>query len=121
MARHPVSGGRIAQALDDITGRTWRRWHGLRYVCPSLEKLKEMRDELLDHVAARTVEDSVLGDEQSRLALTAAECSLGVLSVESAPSRMTRSRTSSDIGGRPGGRSGGEGRVSLVCGVRFEI
>ncbi|MGW2330382.1 immunity 49 family protein [Streptomyces sp. NPDC001700] len=82
VARHPVSGGRVAQALDDVTGRTRRRWHGLRYDCPSPEKLMEMRDELLDHVAARTVEDSVLGDEQSRLALrTAAECSLGVLSV----------------------------------------
>ncbi len=40
-----------------------------------------MHDELLDHIAARTVEDPAF-DESSRTALrTAAECSLGALSV----------------------------------------
>jgi len=79
---HAVGEGRIAQALDDIAGRTLGRWHGLRYDDPSPERMKEMRDELLDHVAARAVEDPALGDELSRAALrTAAECSLGVLSV----------------------------------------
>ncbi|MFI1972203.1 immunity 49 family protein [Streptomyces cinnamoneus] len=81
VTRHEVSGERMAQALDDITGRTRRRWHGMRYGDASPEKLLEMRDELLDHVAARTVEDRAL-DESSRMALrTAAECSLGALSV----------------------------------------
>lgn len=51
------------------------------YDDPSPEKLQEMHDELLDHIAARTVEDPAF-DESSRTALrTAAECSLGALSV----------------------------------------
>lgn len=78
---HEVSGQRIAQALDDISRRTRQRWHWMRYDDPSLEKLQEMRDELVGHIAARTVEDPAL-DESSRTALrTAAECSLGALSV----------------------------------------
>jgi hypothetical protein len=81
VTRHRVSGQRVDQALDDIGGRTRRRWHGMRYDDPSPEKLEEMRDELLDHVAARTLDGSTL-DESSRTALrTAAECSLGALSV----------------------------------------
>ncbi len=53
----------------------------MRYDDPSPEKLREMHDELLDHVAARTVEAPAF-DESSRTAMrTAAECSLGVLSV----------------------------------------
>ncbi|QIY76158.1 immunity 49 family protein [Streptomyces sp. RLB1-33] len=81
VTRHEVSGQRIAQALDDISRRTWRRWHWMRYDDPSPQKLQEMHDELLDHIAARTVEDPAL-DESSRTALrTAAECSLGALSV----------------------------------------
>ncbi|MFD4144647.1 immunity 49 family protein [Streptomyces sp. NPDC058572] len=81
VTRHEVSGQRTAQALDDISRRTRRRWHWMRYDDPSPEKLQEMRDELLDHIAARSVEDPAL-DETSRSALrTAAECSLGALSV----------------------------------------
>ncbi|QDO03430.1 hypothetical protein FNV62_51225 [Streptomyces sp. RLB3-17] len=81
VTRHEVSGQRIAQALDDIGRRTRRRWHWLRYDDPSPQKLQEMHDELLDHIAARTVEDPAF-DESSRTALrTAAECSLGALSV----------------------------------------
>ncbi|MFD9605301.1 immunity 49 family protein [Streptomyces sp. NPDC059970] len=81
VTRHGVSGQHIAQALDDISRRTRGRWHWMRYDDPSPEKLQEMHDELLDHIAARTVEDPAL-DEASRSALrTAAECSLGVLSV----------------------------------------
>ncbi|MEC4016753.1 immunity 49 family protein [Streptomyces sp. H27-D2] len=81
VTRHEVSGQYIAQALDDISGRTRGRWHWMRYDDPAPERLQEMRDELLDHIAARTVEDPAL-DEASRSALrTAAECSLGVLSV----------------------------------------
>ncbi|WPW26168.1 immunity 49 family protein [Streptomyces atratus] len=81
VTRHEVNGQHIAQALDDIGRRTRRRWHGMRYDDASPEKLQEMRDELLDHIAACTVKDPTL-DEASRSALrTAAECSLGVLSV----------------------------------------
>ncbi|MFI9237053.1 immunity 49 family protein [Streptomyces sp. NPDC053079] len=81
VTRHKVSDESIAQALDDISGRTRRRWHGMYYDDPSPEKLQEMRDELLDHIAARTMEDLAL-DEASRTVLrTAAECSMGVLSV----------------------------------------
>ncbi|MFF3691289.1 immunity 49 family protein [Streptomyces sp. NPDC002187] len=81
VTRHEVSGQRTAQALDDISRRTRRRWHWMRYDDPSPEKLQEMRDELLDHIAARSVVDPAL-DETSRSALrTAAECSLGALSV----------------------------------------
>ncbi|MFF7633060.1 Imm49 family immunity protein [Kitasatospora sp. NPDC008050] len=79
--RHEVDGRHTAQALDGISGRTVERWHWMRYVDPAPERLQELRDELLDHVAARTLADPTL-DESSRSALrTAAECSLGVLSV----------------------------------------
>ncbi|MGP3951184.1 immunity 49 family protein [Streptomyces sp. 7N604] len=78
---HEVRGQHIAQALDDISGRTRRRWHWMRYDDPSPEKLQDMRDELLDHIAARAMEDPVL-EEPARTALrTAAECSLGALSI----------------------------------------
>ncbi|GGT34100.1 hypothetical protein GCM10010271_42780 [Streptomyces kurssanovii] len=81
VTRHKVGAQHIARALDDISGRTWRRWHWMRYDDPSPDKMQEMRDELLDHVAARTVDDPAL-DESSRTALrTAVECSLGALSV----------------------------------------
>lgn len=81
VTRHEVSGQHIAQALDDIRGRTRRRWHWMRYDDPSPKKLQEMRDDLLDYIAARTVADPAL-DESARASLrTAAECSLGVLSI----------------------------------------
>ncbi|MGG2464202.1 immunity 49 family protein [Streptomyces sp. RGM 3693] len=81
VTRHEVDGRRISQALDDIGQRTRQRWHGVRYDDPSPEKLQEMCDELLDHIAARTVEDLAL-DEPAHTALrTAAECSLGALSI----------------------------------------
>ncbi|MFJ9677599.1 immunity 49 family protein [Streptomyces sp. NPDC101194] len=81
VTRHEVGGQWMEQALDDIRPRTRGRWHGMRYDDASPEKLQEMRDELLDHIAARTVAEPVL-DEQAHTALrTAAECSLGVLSI----------------------------------------
>ncbi|MGW1550900.1 immunity 49 family protein [Streptomyces sp. NPDC002346] len=81
VARHEVSGQHITDALDDIGRRTRSRWHWMRYDDPSPAKLQEMRDELLDHVAARTVEGPAL-DELTRTVLrSAAECSLGVLSI----------------------------------------
>lgn len=73
-----MSGGRW-RARGPGTRRhrpTDRRWHWMRYDDASPEKLEEMRDELLDHIAARALEDTAL-DESSRKALrTAAECSL---------------------------------------------
>ncbi|MFD3659968.1 immunity 49 family protein [Streptomyces sp. NPDC058659] len=81
VAHHDVSEGRMAQALDDIEGRAFGRWHSMRYGSFRLDRLREMADELLDHVAARALTEPGL-DEASRLALlTAAECSLGVISL----------------------------------------
>ncbi|MFI6106660.1 immunity 49 family protein [Streptomyces sp. NPDC051310] len=78
---HEISSQHVAQAREGITARTWKRWYGMRCDAPSQGKLQEMRDELLDHVAARAVEDPAL-DASARAALrTAAECSLGVLSI----------------------------------------
>ncbi|MFD7324829.1 immunity 49 family protein [Streptomyces sp. NPDC059875] len=81
VAHHDVSEERIAQALDDIDGRAFGRWHSMRYGSFRLNRLREMADELLDHVAARALTEPGL-DETSRHALvTAAECSLGVISL----------------------------------------
>ncbi|MEU6908678.1 immunity 49 family protein [Streptomyces coeruleorubidus] len=80
VARHDVSRQRIEQALEDIEGRTRRRWHTMRYDCYSDEELQAMRDDLLDHLAARTLTDPRLGTAPSRIVLrTAAECALGFL------------------------------------------
>lgn len=71
----------MAHALDDIHGRAFGRWHSMRYGSFRLDRLREMGDELLDHVAARTLTEPGL-DEAARLALlTAAECALGVISL----------------------------------------
>ncbi len=78
---HEVDGARIEQALDGIRGRISGRRHDLRYGRGiSQAGLGETRDELLDHVGARTLEDPDLAADPSRAALlTAAECGLGVL------------------------------------------
>ncbi|MFD0267309.1 Imm49 family immunity protein [Streptomyces sp. NPDC127106] len=81
VTRHRVDTQRLSEALEDIGPRTRSRWQWMRWDDPAPQKLEEMRDELLDHVAARTVETPVL-DEAARTALrTAAECGLGVLSL----------------------------------------
>ncbi|KAB2337892.1 immunity 49 family protein [Actinomadura rudentiformis] len=83
---HSVREQRITQALEDISGRTLGRWKWLRYGGLSLKSLQEMRDELLDHVAARTFEDPTLSTVPSRMVLrTAAECALGVLDLGTFP------------------------------------
>ncbi|GAA2415960.1 immunity 49 family protein [Streptomyces coeruleofuscus] len=80
VARHDVSRQRIDQALEDIERRTRRRWHTMRYDCYSDGELQAMRDDLLDHLAARTLTDPQLGTAPSRIVLrTAAECALGFL------------------------------------------
>ncbi|MEV7564376.1 immunity 49 family protein [Streptomyces tanashiensis] len=82
VARHEVDGTRAGKALEDARGLVFDRWHDLRYGGMSLSRLGELRDELLDHVGARTLEDPALAAESSRAALlTAAECALGVLGV----------------------------------------
>ncbi|MCX4679178.1 immunity 49 family protein [Streptomyces sp. NBC_01433] len=53
----------------------------MRYNDPAPEKMLELRDELLDHVAARTTEDRPLDEDFSEVLRTAAECTLGALSV----------------------------------------
>ncbi|MDX3646302.1 immunity 49 family protein [Streptomyces sp. MB09-02B] len=78
---HEVRVERVAEALDDIEGRTFGYWRGLYYGAYSLTALREMRDELLDHVAARTLRDPAPDDNVRTVLRTAAECSLGLLSV----------------------------------------
>ncbi|MCX4746171.1 immunity 49 family protein [Kitasatospora sp. NBC_01287] len=79
--RHEVDGRHTVQALDRISHRIRWRWYGMRYDDPSPERLKEMRDELLDHLAARTAQDPALDAAARSALLTAAECALGVLGV----------------------------------------
>ncbi|MER5205699.1 immunity 49 family protein [Streptomyces sp. NPDC002825] len=82
VARHEVDGKRIEKALEDARVLTFDRWHDLRYGGMSLSALGELRDQLLDHVGARTLEDPALAADASRTALlTAAECALGVLGI----------------------------------------
>jgi hypothetical protein len=58
------------------------QWHGLRYGNGDLNSLDEMRDDLLDHVAARALQDPTLSaDPEGTVLRTAAECALGVLSL----------------------------------------
>ncbi|POX56280.1 hypothetical protein C3489_06050 [Streptomyces sp. Ru71] len=81
VTRHAVSDRRMTEALKDIHARARERRQRLRYDNASPQKLREMGDELVEHVAARTVPEPVL-DEESRAALrTAAECALGALSI----------------------------------------
>ncbi|KJY34440.1 immunity 49 family protein [Streptomyces sp. KS 21] len=81
--RHEVSGHRISRALEDVTGRVYDHWHGLRFGgLLSLKGLHETRDDLLDHVGAQTLADPELSGAVVRRALrTAAECALGELSL----------------------------------------
>ncbi|MFJ9825165.1 immunity 49 family protein [Streptomyces sp. NPDC101160] len=81
VAHHEVSEKLVAQALDDIEGRAFGRWHSMRYDSFRLDRLREMRDELLDHVAARTLSAPGLDDASRAVLRTAAECSLGVISL----------------------------------------
>ncbi len=71
----------MARALDGIEQRTRRRWVSLRYDEASPKKLQELCDELLDHIAARTIQDPALDGPSRSVLRTAAECALGVLSV----------------------------------------
>ncbi|MEU0221017.1 Imm49 family immunity protein [Streptomyces sp. NPDC006265] len=85
--RHPVNQQRLDQALGDKADRVQERFEDVyqrRY--PMRVMLEELGHELLDHVAARTIQDPGLDDERTRLALvTAAECRLGVLDLGCTP------------------------------------
>jgi hypothetical protein len=87
VARHTVVEERIAQALEDMWSRAFGRWHEMRYGDMQLQRgLRDLGEELADHVAARTVPDPALRTSDSRTALiTAAECALGVLSLACFP------------------------------------
>lgn len=63
VTRHEVSGEQAARALDDIDRRTRQRWNALCDEDPSPQKLREMHDELMDHVAARSLEKGATFDE----------------------------------------------------------
>lgn len=79
---HQVDGARTEQTFQDVWRRFHRRSHDLRYGGMSLGSLGEARDELLDHVGARTLEDPALVTDSSRtVLLTAAECALGILGI----------------------------------------
>lgn len=78
---HQVGEQRLAEALDGIVGRTFSRWHWLRYGSISPASIRDVADELLDHVAARAVTEPGLDADAGTVAVTAAECVLGVLSI----------------------------------------
>ncbi|MFF2571291.1 immunity 49 family protein [Streptomyces sp. NPDC058084] len=81
VAQHEVSEKRVTEALDGIGRRAFGHWHGMRYGSFALGRLRDMSDDLLDHVAARSLSAPEL-DDASRAALrTAAECVLGVISL----------------------------------------
>ncbi|GGW35306.1 immunity 49 family protein [Streptomyces griseoloalbus] len=80
VARHDVSGRSVEQALEDIERRTRHRWHTMQYDCYSDAELRALRDDLLDHLAARTMTEPRLDTAPSHMVLrTAAECALGYL------------------------------------------
>lgn len=87
VARHDVSERGVERALDDIRRRAFNRWHTMQYDCYSDAELRALRDDLLDHLAARSVtEDPRLDTVPSRTAMrTAAECALGFLDLGSYP------------------------------------
>ncbi|MDG5807933.1 immunity 49 family protein [Streptomyces ossamyceticus] len=87
VAPHVVAEQRIEQALEDMWGRAHSWWHDMRYGDMQLRHgLRELCEELADHIAARTVQDPALHTPDSRTALvTAAECALGVLSLACFP------------------------------------
>ncbi|MEU2602235.1 immunity 49 family protein [Streptomyces hirsutus] len=87
VTRHAVAEQRIEQALEDMWSRAFDWWHDMRYNDMPLRRgLRELGEELADHLAACTVPDPALGTPDSRAALvTAAECALGVLSLACFP------------------------------------
>ncbi|MFE9776420.1 immunity 49 family protein [Streptomyces sp. NPDC005931] len=87
VTRHAVAAQRIEQALEDMWSRAFGRWHDMRYGDMPLRRgLRELGEELSDHLGARTVSDPTLETPGSQTALvTAAECAMGVLSLACFP------------------------------------
>jgi hypothetical protein len=86
VARHRVDQQRIAEALRDIQGKTNAHWEQLRWHRITLRELQEARDELLDYVAARTLDDPLLWSPGARVALrTASACAFGLLELSVFP------------------------------------
>lgn len=82
VARHEVSEQRIEQALEDMYVLALRHWQTMQYDCCSDERLRQMRDELLDYVAACTVAAPKPRSAPSSIVLrTAAECAMGLLNL----------------------------------------
>jgi hypothetical protein len=87
VTRHAVNQQRLECAFGDMADRVQRRFEDVYYAeYPMREMLSELGNELLDHVAARSVQDPDLNDERTRLALTtAAEGLFGVLELGCCP------------------------------------
>ncbi|MEU4339481.1 Imm49 family immunity protein [Micromonospora lupini] len=87
VTRHAVAQQRIEQALEGMPERAFSRWHTMRYGDMPLRRgLRELGEELAEHVAARTLRDPGLRAPESRTALiTVAECAMGVLSLACFP------------------------------------
>ncbi|WP_369386223.1 immunity 49 family protein [Streptomyces sp. CG1] len=83
VTRHGVDEQRIDDALQRGLRRAIGHWSDMRHNWqPLREGLREMRGDLLDLAAARTLEDPALDNPQSRrVLLTAAECALGELAL----------------------------------------
>ncbi len=78
---HEVDARRLDEASEGIVGRTAGRWHRMRYDDPDPRRMRELAEELLDHVAARTGQGVALDDLARSALSTAAECHLGEMSV----------------------------------------
>ncbi|MFJ2187279.1 immunity 49 family protein [Kitasatospora sp. NPDC087861] len=82
VACHELVQQRITDALDGIQDRALNSWYLIHYGHLTIKTIREMGEELLDHVGALTLEDRPLGGARARIILeTAAECALGVLSL----------------------------------------
>ncbi|MFJ9041234.1 Imm49 family immunity protein [Streptomyces sp. NPDC102406] len=105
VTRHSVNRKRLEQSYGDMEERVQERFEDVYHRSyPMREMLAEVGYELLDHVAARSVQDPALTDERTRLALTtAAECLFGVLEMGCCPDGdweipfpLTRTRLTSE-------------------------
>ncbi|MEV0241630.1 Imm49 family immunity protein [Streptomyces sp. NPDC050674] len=83
VVRHEVAEERVEDTLHRGIRRAIGHWSDLRHGGrPLRQGLREMGGDLLDFVAARTLEDPALETPKSRqILLTAAECALGELTL----------------------------------------
>ncbi|MEV7938982.1 immunity 49 family protein [Kitasatospora sp. NPDC088264] len=82
VTRHQVAPQRITQALKGIEDRALTSWYRIHYGRLAIQEIRTMGEELLDHIGALTLEGRPLSGYPARVILeTAAECSLGVLSL----------------------------------------